>query len=389
MTETLDSMGMIGPGPSAAPADEDTSGSVATTPEIRRLLDDEAPVSIGVSGGKDSSAVAFEVRDYLDAIGHRGPRVLTHSDLGRVEWRDSLPTCERLAKATGLDLVVVRRKAGDMMDRWLVRWRNNVERYASLSCVKLILPWSTPSMRFCTSELKVDVICRELVARFPGETILNVSGIRRAESAQRKHAPVAKAQPKLSSQTHGTDGLDWNAIVHRSTEDVFEVGRRNNFPLHEAYTKYGSGRVSCVFCIMGSKSDLRAAAGCEDNHDVYREMVDLEIASTFAFQGDEWLGDVSPGQRSGLERAKAAAKVRQTAEARIPKHLLYTKNWPTCIPTADEAWLLAEVRREVAAAVGLEIGFTDPASIVARYEELMAEKEAKEAVKRRRPRKAV
>src|SRR5581483_2926625 len=99
---------------------------------------------------------------------HRGPRVLIHSDLGRVEWGDSLPQCERLAAHLGLELIVVRRQAGGLMERWQTRWANNVARCAALECVKLILPWSTASMRFCTSELKTAIICRELVQRFPG-----------------------------------------------------------------------------------------------------------------------------------------------------------------------------------------------------------------------------
>lgn len=64
---------------------------------VSALLAQDAPVAIGVSGGKDSCALALATVAYLDAIGHKGPRVLVHSDLGRVEWRASLPTCERLA----------------------------------------------------------------------------------------------------------------------------------------------------------------------------------------------------------------------------------------------------------------------------------------------------
>lgn len=353
---------------------------VATTAGIDELLVAGAPVAIGVSGGKDSCAQAFAIQEYLLSIGHTGPRLLIHADLGRTEWKDSLPTCERLAKATGLELMVVRRKAGDMMDRWLTRWSNNVERYATLSCVKLILPWSTPDMRFCTSEMKVDIICRELVKRFPAQVILNATGIRADESRQRAKQPVTKPQAKLTSKTHRTSGIDWHPILHWSLEDVLECCRRNAFPLHEAYGVYGSSRVSCCFCILGRQSDLIAAAGCEDNHDIYREMVDLEIRSTFAFQGGEWLGDVAPHllteeQQDGLDRAREGAKRREEAEARIPKHLLYTKGWPTCVPTQPEAELLAEVRREVAKTVGLEIGYTEPSAIIGRYEELMAEKE--------------
>jgi hypothetical protein len=125
--------------------------NVALTPKVSALLATDAVVAIGVSGGKDSVACALAVARHLDAIGHTGPRILVHSDLGRVEWKDSGPACERLAAHLGWELLTLQRQAGDMLARWEKRWSNNVERYRDLSCVRLILPWSTPSMRFCTS----------------------------------------------------------------------------------------------------------------------------------------------------------------------------------------------------------------------------------------------
>ena len=353
--------------------------TLATTPEINALISADAPVAIGISGGKDSVAATFATLDHLDRSGHRGPRLLIHSDLGRVEWRDSLPTCERLAVAAGCELLTVRREAGDMMDRWLGRWRNNVERYRTLSCVRLILPWSTPSMRFCTSELKTDVICRALVRRFPGREILSVSGIRREESPARAKSPVAARQAKLESKTHGTAGWDWHPIIEWSLADVLALAEARGFPQHEAYGVYGSSRVSCAFCIMSAAGDILAAAGCRDNHDLYREMVGLEADSGFAFQGGKWLGDAAPhlldaATLARLGHAKAGAARRQEAEARIPRHLLYTKGWPTCVPTRPEAELLASVRRQVSLATGLDVLYTDPSSIIGRYEELMAAK---------------
>ena len=199
------------------------SRGVVTTDAIDRLLAADAPVALGVSGGKDSCALAFATIAHLDAIGHKGPRVLVHSDLGRVEWKASLPMCEQLAAELGLELIVVRREAGDMMDRWLGRWENNCARYAALSCVKTILPWSTPTMRFCTSELKTAVICRELTKRFPGKVIVSAAGIRREESAKRKQAPIAKAQKKLTSTTHATTGIDWNPIIEWTIADVLAL----------------------------------------------------------------------------------------------------------------------------------------------------------------------
>lgn len=365
-----------------------TDRGVSFTPDVEAALRAGAVVGIGVSGGKDSCALAFATSAALDALGHTGPRVLIHSDLGRVEWKDSLPTCARLAARLGLELVVVRREAGDMMDRWLGRWRANVGRYVDLSCVKLILPWSTPAMRFCTSELKTAVITRDLARRFPGHVIVSCTGIRREESRSttsgRAIAPVAKVEKRLTSKKHRTSGLTWNPVIEWTEADVRAYLASREFALHEGYTRYNMSRISCAYCIMSSEADLVASAACPDNQPVYREQVGLEIASTFAFQGSRWLGDVAPHLLSADERlalavAKERGARRERAEARIPKHLLYVKGWPTVMPTLAEAELIVEVRREVAAAVGIAVRFTTARAVIARFAELMAAKASKAA----------
>lgn len=351
---------------------------VLTTSEIDTALTLHAPVAMGVSGGKDSCLLAFAVQRHLDAIGHLGPRILIHADLGRVEWKDSLPTCQRLADRLGLELVVVRRESGDMMDRWLSRWAANVERYQDLSCVKLISPWSSAAMRFCTSELKVAPICRELVRRFKGQTILNAVGIRRQESSGRKKAPIAKPQPALTRRH--TRGYNWNPILDWTKAEVFASLDARGFASHVGYTRFGMDRISCAYCILGSEADILASTTCEENADIYREMVDLEIASTFSFQPDRWLADVAPhlltpDQRADARDAKHCADVRRREEARIPDHLLYVEGWPTIMPTESEARLIADVRLKVAAAVGIDgVTCLDAESVLGRYEELMRER---------------
>ncbi len=344
---------------------------VETTPLIDELIAAHAPVAIGVSGGKDSDVAAFETLAALERAGHKGPRVLIHSDLGRIEHTDSRPACERLATRLGIELVVVKRKAGDLMDRWLVRWQHNLERYRQLQCVKMILPWSTPAMRFCTSELKTAVICRDLVERFQGCTILSVVGLRRQESATR--AP----QVKLQNATFGTTGYSWHPILAWSREDVLAYHRFHGFPLHEAYTTYGLSRVSCAFCMLAGRDDLAASATDPRSHDIYREMVELEIVSTFSFQSGRWLGDVAPHLLSSemlarLKEAKQKVEARERAEARIPRHLHYVKGWPTVMPTRAEAALLSEVRRSMAEIMHLTIEYSEPKTILDRYAELMA-----------------
>ena len=219
--------------------------------------------------------------------------------------------------------------------------------------------------------------------RYPEQGIISASGIRADESDQRAKAPVSQAQKKLINKTLGTWGLDWAPMLRWSKEDVLDCAAAYGFEMHEAYRVFGCSRVSCCFCIMSTAADLMAAAGCEDNQDVYRELVALEIESSFGFQGaggsetaPRSCCRTTPGPCSWMP---SCGRARQAAEARIPKHLLYTKGWPTCIPTWDEAQLLAEVRSEVAGAVGIEISFTDAVSIRERYEELMEAQLAKAA----------
>lgn len=352
---------------------------VALTPEVSQLLAKDCVVAIGASGGKDSDACAIAVSRYLDEIGHSGPRVLIHADLGRVEWRDSLPSCERLAAKIGWELIVVQRKAGDMLARWEGRWANNVARYQELSCVKLILPWSTPSMRFCTSELKVDVITSALKKRFPAHDIINVAGIRRQESANRSRMPVSAPMAKLKRKRY--DGLSWNAIIEWPIQDVFYTIADAGLRLHEAYTTYGASRVSCAYCIMSSQQDLIAATTCEGNHDLYIQMVELEAASTFAFQGNHWLADVAPHLLSNdlqhrIARSKVLAERRQAIEAELPKHLMFTAGWPTVRPTSGEASLIASVRRRVSDMLELDAKYLTADTVLDRYEDLMAKKES-------------
>lgn len=357
---------------------------VAVTPEINDLLARNAVVAAGISGGKDSDACAIALNKHLNAIGHTGPRILVHSDLGRIEWAESLPQCERLAAHLGWELLVVRRQAGDMMDRWQGRWQNNVARYIDLSCVKMILPWSTPSMRFCTSELKAAVISSALKKRYPGQHIVNVAGIRREESDNRAKAPIAKEDPRLKRK--GLEGYTWNAIIEFSLDQVLGTIASSGLNLHEGYSKYGMSRISCVYCIMSSEADLMASAGCVDNHEVYVELVELEIASTFGFQGNRWLADVAPhlltpDQRLAVVDAKERALLRQRAEAKIPKHLLYTKGWPTAPISSQDANLLAGVRREVANLLNLKVGYLTGDEVAHRYSELLLEKATKDAAK--------
>lgn len=319
-----------------------SSPAVATTPDIEALIASGAPVAIGVSGGKDSQAAALATFDHLNAAGHRGPRVLIHSDLGSVEWDDSLPTCQRLAAHLNCELIVVRRKAGGMVERWESRWISSVRRYASLETVTLLLPWSTPSMRFYTSELKAHVIGAELRRRFKGSMIINVDTITETDRFESVYCAVLP-----EAQAFGlADGL--------------MTGN----------------------CIMSSMADLKAAAGAAESLELYRHLVSLEIRSTFGFQGAQWLADIAPrlltpAMSGDVDCAKQKAAARVTLEKRITTEMLYVKGWPTRMLTDEEAGILADVRAQVSTLLGIEAQYLDVPSIHHRYAELIAANEAR------------
>lgn len=80
---------------------------------------------------------------------------------------------------------------------------------------------------------------------------------------------------------------------------------------------------------MSAAADLTAAASCPDNEELFLQMVELEVVSTFGFQGNRWLADmaphwVSPELQARVDDAKARAGLRQALEARIPANLMYS-----------------------------------------------------------------
>lgn len=358
---------------------------VAIDDAIFAAIREGAWVIFNLSGGKDSTATSFAAIAKLDALGHpRDRRVAIHADLGRAEWKSTPETVERCAAALGLPLLVVRRSAGDMVQRWEVRFSNALERYAALATYNLIGPWSQANKRFCTSELKAQVIGPELARRYRGQTIIQVMGIRREESTGRKNAPISKLDHRFAQpeNRHGTRMLIWHPGVTWSKDEVFECHRRHNLPLHEAYTVYGSGRLSCAYCVLASIRDLQAAARAAGNRDLFLHLVGMEANSTFSFQPGQWLADVapslmSPGLAADIAQAKRDSAERNRIEAGMPDGLRYVKGWPPRMPTQAEAMAIAEARRPILARHQLEDQFPCGKAVLDRFAELIALKEGR------------
>lgn len=337
-------------------------------------------IVFNLSGGKDSSAAMFAVNFCLDLLGHpRGRRLAIHADLGRAEWESTPEIVARVAAIAGMPLTVVRRAAGDLVDRWLQRFESGKRRYEALETYNLIGPWSSASLRFCQSEMKAAVIGPAVARMLPGERIISVLVLRRDESHTRAAIPVAKADQRFAKagNRQGTVMSLWNPLADWSAADVFHAHDLLGIPLHEAYTVWGSSRLSCRYCIFASLHDLQASAAAPLNGDVYRELVGIEARSTFPFQPTRWLADVAPhllgsGLQADIVRAKADQAERRRIEAAMPVGLRYVAGWPPRLPTRAEAAAIAAARRPILARHGLENRYSSVTTILDRFAELMA-----------------
>lgn len=367
-----------------------TTRNILIPPEVRHLLDAGAPVVIGTSGGKDSLAVASAIKRHLPD--HPGGLLLIHAHLGEVEWEDSWPSCERISEGLGIELVSCTRPAGGLMSRWESRWQSSIRRYTNMETVAVVLPWSTPAMRFCQSETKVDPITSYIKKRYGKRPILNVTGVRGEESASRAKQPTCSPVAKLPPGS-----LSWRPIHHWLLQDVWDEIAASGIVAHEAYLKYGSGRVSCRWCILASEADLKASLLDPAGHEVYRRMCELELTSAFAFQGSRWLTSLAPelipDGAARLLDAQRRMLLRKDHEGWLPKHLQFTKGWPHSVPSESEVESLAFMRQQICALYGWDSPYLTAQTVRERYQELWDQKQAheeklKQAAKKKRTKAA-
>ncbi len=150
-------------------------------PEIPKELEEilmrrDCILAINISGGKDSLAMLNWVSTQHRQHNWQSNIIAIHADLGRIEWPQTKSVVLRQANKANIPLIVVRREKGDLIDRWK-------QRYETINKEGNTKPfWSSPSARYCTSDMKVAPIDKYL-RKFP----LSVSclGLRSEESANR------------------------------------------------------------------------------------------------------------------------------------------------------------------------------------------------------------
>ncbi|MBY9062326.1 phosphoadenosine phosphosulfate reductase family protein [Sphingomonas yunnanensis] len=365
-----------------------SSDEIALDPMIQEAALAGAWFVFSLSGGKDCGAVSALANRWLDEIGHpRARRIAMHADLGRAEWPSTPAQVQAQADALGLPLIVVRANAGDLPSRFENRWQRGLADYEALRLYNLRGPWSSPSLKFCQSEKKIQVMGPDLSRRLRGEVIVQVTGLRRDESAARRSTPVARVDTRFvkANSRAGTRMLVWNPGVLMTKVDVFAANLRHGIPLSKVYG-IGCSRHSCAACIMASHDDLVIAGAQEDNAPLFSLYIGWELSSTFSFQAGAWLADKAPHLLADvgaaqLARAKADAARRKAIEAAMPARHRYVDGWPLYVPDHADAVVIGEVRAELLGRHNLTNRFATPAAIIDRFSELLDEGQQRRARK--------
>ena len=209
--------------------------------ECRETIRAGALVAISTSGGKDSQAMTI----LLSRIVPRDRIIAVHAPLGEVEWPGTVEHI-RATLPPGVPLILAPVASGKtLLDRVEERGK-----------------WPDPARRWCTSDYKTGPIERELRhflkanPRFGGR-IVSAMGMRAEESPARARKPPWRLSERNSRA--GRTWFDWLPIFDLTERQVFRVIRDAGQSPHPAYAM-GMSRLSCVFCIMASRADLRTAA---------------------------------------------------------------------------------------------------------------------------------
>lgn len=210
------------------------------------------------SGGKDSQAMLIKLLEVIPAK----QLLVVHASLGPMEWPGALELAQEQAEAAGLPFIVAK-AAKTLLEMVERRFENRPE----------VPSWPSASHRQCTSDLKRGPIQREVrrYAKANGyKFIVNCLGLRAQESPGRAKR---KEFSQMGISNSVNTWFEWLPVHEMLTVDVFATIADAGQTPHFAYAE-GNDRLSCVFCIMANKGDLRN--GRKHRPDLFAEYVAAE-----------------------------------------------------------------------------------------------------------------
>lgn len=225
-------------------------------------------ILISISGGKDSHAMLWLVRDLADRQGVPREKLLAiYADTG-MEWHNAGAHVQRLCKAAGVELATVY-PVRPMIEKIDFR----IDRIKKMGKNQAGFP--TSNCRYCTSAQKVAPMDK-LTRRFTGK-LLKVTGERWAESKARStYITEFVSIQRLNSRERQVFG--WRPMLAFSEADIWVLMRDTGVPRHVCY-EMGCGRLGCAGCIFSKDHELRIEM--RENPAIFEALDRLEVESGY------------------------------------------------------------------------------------------------------------
>lgn len=220
--------------------------------QIQQLIAQGAIFFVSHSGGKDSQAMMIHLSRYVP----ENQIVVVHSHLEGVEWEGTQEHIENTIGNHKLNVVRAKKTFMEMVEN------------------RGMFP--STQFRQCTSDLKngpIFVFINKIMKERGAKIGVNCTGIRAQESDNRSKMNPFKINTKLTGKGKVKTVYNWMPIFDWSERDVFACIADAGQKPHWAYGQ-GMSRLSCCFCIMSSKSDLRVSA--KHNPEILDQISDLE-----------------------------------------------------------------------------------------------------------------
>lgn len=254
-------------------------------------LHDYDLIIINSSGGKDSLCALWEVcRMAKEQDFPLENMVVSHQDLGKMEWKKTKELARIQADFFGLKIYYSKRRNHAGYEETLLEY---VERRGK---------WPSNKQRFCTSDYKRGPGARVVTALTKERgtcKVLYVFGFRKDESPAREKKVVLKLNTQLTTQTRTV--YEWLPIHGWDTQKVWKVIKENKLPYHFAYD-LGMPRLSCVFCIF-SPFDALVVAG-KHNPELLDEYIQVEEKIGHTFRDKFSIRSVRDAIENGYEPQK-------------------------------------------------------------------------------------
>lgn len=225
-------------------------------------------IFISVSGGKDSHAMLFLVRDLADRQGVPREKLLAmYADTG-MEWYNAGEHVKALCKAAGVELQIVY-PFRPMLKQ--IEWQIKNHRKT--------VGFPSPQCRYCTRNQKVNPM--DILMRKHTGVLLKVTGERWQESKARSTYSEFVSVPRISTKNRKVFG--WRPMLAFSESDIWTMVRDTGVQRHVCYDM-GCGRLGCAGCIFSRGQDLKIEM--RENPHIFEALDRLEIESGYTMSMD-------------------------------------------------------------------------------------------------------